>query len=816
MTAPAISQNFSGVLIDQNADPRTALPITDESTYYQTFVLPESVERGELQEVTFPALSGFQVLLGIAERPEETKFSYTFEQYLLGSGWQPFFSGTVEGAPFEGEKVWIDVLFDEPFEVTASMVASELREEAPTEFRIALSFENRVTKLWYVTPNPPTVHGEALRDDEKYLLFPETETIEEEGIKNTRPKAASLNFRVLGLIADSGTDFLGNPYRSTAIISDAASAGAEPNAGYWLSAPQPSQFAVVSHYSDLRPFPTTPKYGTINLIENPNFEYDLLPIYNTETKKWEPRAPYAWIPKGEATLSVNRWRGNWNELEVYSEGEGVQRLKEETTLTYVSKTNENRANDPITDEEVHWELRAGQFEPVKGSQYLEVNTGAVKRGVQLSSENEVPVKIGVPYTFSFWMRRSVGAEDAKINVVFGGTVTVGSTELKIETIKEEWTKYELTFTPKETGKATVTIENTNGKPIFFLDVLQVNVGKEATKYVDGDVISCVWNGAKGRSSSSELVEKESKNEEVVVDSVLIDPITPGVGFNIYYTNDLTGSEEGEPTIEQWEQKLWIHVPQTYVTAGRTTYVLPKPIAAKFIKIEFTNLQARPYDPGDFQTPVRFKEFPDYISEVFLSLNSTPTFVVNKVGVTYDKLELMYNYYLNDLHQAPVSPLLSPPKNGPALDVVDPTTLGNIKQVINTYTEPTAARANRNTLLGGQQSAEALQNKNSPVEAEPAYQGRKNLPVSSLDRNNVVFDQNMPVMFFYITCRHEYKEILGNFAEKKAYFAGLKALAFIRQSYSTTYDGELYLEAGADDVNTNRQDFVVENDVWYTN
>src|SRR6202035_2702344 len=129
--------------------------------------------------------------------------------------------------------------------------------------------------------------------------------------------------------------------------------------------------------------------------------------------------------------------------------------------------------------------------------------------------------------------------------------------------------------------------------------IMVNTGLTADKYFDGDVISCLWMGIKGRSESVELIEKESEENSVVVDSVLIDPITSGVAFNIYYSNDLTGSnlKEGEePTIEDWEKKLWTHVPQTYVTSGKTTYALPEPITAKFIKLEFSHLQAKPYTP----------------------------------------------------------------------------------------------------------------------------------------------------------------------------------------------------------------------------
>src|SRR5208337_3857178 len=197
-----------------------------------------------------------------------------------------------------------------------------------------------------------------------------------------------------------------------------------------------------------------------------------------------------------------------------------------------------------------------------------------------------------------------------------------------------------------------------GERIFFIDGVMANYGDKAAKYIDGDSLSSLWNGPKGHSSSVELIEAESEENAVVIDSMLIDPMTSGVGMNVYYSNDLTGSqEEGEPTIEDWERKLWTRVPQTYVTSGATTIVFPKPIVAKFVKLEFTSLQPRPYTPGDFQRPVTYKQFPSWVSEVFLKLLGSPEFVVGSAGVVFDKLELMYQYYTKDLDHSPNSPVI---------------------------------------------------------------------------------------------------------------------------------------------------------------
>ena len=65
------------------------------------------------------------------------------------------------------------------------------------------------------------------------------------------------------------------------------------------------------------------------------------------------------------------------------------------------------------------------------------------------------------------------------------------------------------------------------------------------------------------------------------------------------------------------------------------------------------------------------------------------------------------------------------------------------------------------------------------------------------------------MYFWVTCRHEYKEAKAKFEANKAYFAGLKELAFLRSQYSVEADASIYLETGTDDTNTLLSDFNVE-------
>lgn len=836
MLVPALLANFSGVVIDQNHPTETSLEVSSQ-VFYQTFRLPEDYKRGTKPiEEKLPGLSGFQILVTIPEgHASEAELAYTLEQYIFGSGWSPLISGRARGCHVDGERVWMDVLFEDEVPINESQIPDSQKPSAPTEFRIGFEALSHITAIWYSDPNVYP-QGSAYRADGQTSIVATKSSWKEESWAERQAHTASFSFRVLGLIADSGIDFLGNPYRSLAITTRASNpAGENTNSGYWLSSPQPSRFAVVSHYSDLRPLPNTAIATDINRVENPNFEYDLP---GAAPALWTTGGSY-WTASG-ATTKVNRWRSQWAPEESYSKNEGVER----EGINYVSITNNNRGHDPATDGGANWQTTNKFFEAAEGLQYLEVTTsgGFTKpsagkfaqrfsarlffEGI-LKSEGEesegttaisgegvvlrdsIQVAVGKPQTFSVWARTLGPFFTMRLGF---GDENVGSAQKEFA-VTDEWARYSVTLTPTSTGETSVAV-TTNGTRTFFIDAAMVNPGTEADAFFDGDDLDCKWENVKGRSGSIRFVERSPEENEAVVDSIFMDSITPGVAFNVYWSNDLYGHEEGyEPTIEEWERKLWHHVPKSYLTSLQSTYTLPSPVVAKFIKIEFSQLQARNYNPGDFQKPVGYRRFPDWISEIFLALLQSPNFIVKKVGVSYDALELAYNYYLNDLNQSPINPLAGQSQIGPLANIVDAATLTKINLLVNTFTQPPAARGKSSELLGATQKANSLKQESYPVEKEPRFEGQLNFPVSTEDRSAVVLDQQMPVMFFPITCRHEYKELFSEFENKRAYFAGLNEIAFIRHTYTTTSDGEFYIESGADDTNTERNDFIVTEGVW---
>lgn len=319
-----------------------------------------------------------------------------------------------------------------------------------------------------------------------------------------------------------------------------------------------------------------------------------------------------------------------------------------------------------------------------------------------------------------------------------------------------------------------------------------------------------------RISDDDEPETVIDESAVVVDRMIVDPITPGVYFNIYYSN------EGNPGTNeaQWENKLWTRVPKTYRAERRETHVFPEPVRAKYIKIEFSHLQARHYAPGNFQQPIRYKKHPKWVLDYFLARVATDQsnpFLAERVAVIYDAIDLAYNYYLDDLGQEPSTTIdvnntvreqvvnfLS--DRSDVSDRIDLTTLDKIDLTLNSFRQHPALRGNPNTLLADYARQTVDYTASYPTELR-APAAIANSDVSSLNRDRVVMEQNHPVMFFFLTCRHGYREVEATLTHDRAYFVGVRQLSFLRDNYMTAFDTATYIETASDTENVERNEFV---------
>jgi hypothetical protein len=752
----SLALNYSGVVIDQNQPPQSdvAYQTLSNSWFYQTFQLPLNYERGTNEgELYYPDLSGFQLFVSITPGDASiASLQWTIDQYIGNSGWSNLATGTTVGSHADGEQVWYDVLFSKTIPVNGSMITGP-----NSTLRFGFISEAGVTAAWYSQPNPLNLYG-AYNSSMSALT--------------ASGNTFSFCFRILGLVADTGVDFLGNSYRSIALQNSPTNTDTtgifDDGAGYWLSDPCPSQFGVKSIYFDVRPVAEIPIFGAMNLIGNPSFEYDAIGA-----------SPAWWTISG--TFSTAGVQNGWS-------ASGAQSLRLTTTIP---------ANTSY------------------GIEYSDIIINPNENCYFISSVNvlEAPTTHEISLIISWY-----------------NGATLISTSQSTFTGSGIYTFPDTIFTPPVgTTNATVQfsiVNNNSSSEAFdmYVDGFMLINAPEFIPYFDGDSIGYEWIEQKGNSPSVQVLNAQVANEPVVIDAIYLDPLTPSVGFNVYFSNDDSNNTPGglAPTSETgWERKLWTHVPKTYTTSVAQQYYLPFPIVAKYVMIEFSALQARSYNPGNFSLPVKYKKYPKWVADFFINQMQLPTFIASQVNVSYDALDFAYNYYLDDINEAPASPGLATPDDistinsffsslNDASDQVDPTTLAQINLVMNTFTNPPGALANSNTLLGNVvQQSNSTNAINYPVEGNPASPNVDYSFVSSLNRQQVVYEQSMPIMYFYLVSRHHYREQTATFDNNRAYFAGIKALAFMRNNYSTMKDGTQYIETGGDFVNAALNDWVLD-------
>lgn len=676
---------------------------------------------------------------------------WKIEYKVFGLDWQELVAGTTTEAHASGSKVWVDLLADDPVDIGSDLLDARFRLGFRTE-SIA------VNGVWFSNPNPLASQYVSARDADG-----------ETAIQNAGSDV-SFCFRVLGLVADEGIDFLGNSYRSGVRLSTAGNASSlngDPNA-VWLSKPNPSRFAVENLYFDMRPSRDVPTYGRINRWTNPSAEANLTTLSAQYSGSSIARITTDAAPgAGSACVEVTAGGSNW----ATGVGNGVYySVTPGQTVRigcwFKASTNGTSASQYI-DAVMQW--------------YDATSTWA--GGVDSAS---------TPFTNGWQWIESVGvvpSNAATVRVDFWAGVSAGNIPAG--------SKYLI-------DGMTVTIESIDQGPLV-------------TSF-DGSTPGYAWLGTAHNSESAKVIEPEPEDQEVVIDSILVDPITPNVYFNVYY------SSEGDPATsdEEWEWKLWDRVPMTFKATKRESHVLPEPIRAKYIKIEFTHLQADHYAPGPFAKPVKYKKHPKWVLDYFLTRLEAKraletTLFAGRVAVIYDALDLAYNYYLDDIRQAPNAPYEKDPdyrivenylsERTDLSDQLDPTMLEKIHLALDPYQSHISTFARPETLLG-QQSAITTGTEFSDYPVEKVSTSASIEDVKELRNAAVVFEQDYPVMFFYLTCRHRYREAVASFQNDRAYFVGIREISFQRERYATAFDTDQYIEPAGDLLNIERNDFAM--------
>lgn len=305
--------------------------------------------------------------------------------------------------------------------------------------------------------------------------------------------------------------------------------------------------------------------------------------------------------------------------------------------------------------------------------------------------------------------------------------------------------------------------------------------------------------------------------EVTIDSVEVDPLTPGMLMSIYY------SSEGDPAAspDEWDNKLWNRVPRTYRLTYKNRFALPQPISARYIKLEFTALPARPYNAGSFKQEVEYRKHPKWVLDYFLAdieRKRMDDLVPTSVNVIHDAYALVFSYYMDE--QRPLAPgelgkvddFQRFLERNDLINQVDMETLSRISYLISPIAGPNSS--GRSSVLQDALSGLYRVKQDVFIESDlsdvteqvAAASSAIMTEVSTLNREKLMEELRYPEMFFFVNCRHVYRKVRATFQEQRAYFAGIKNVRFIRDTYADNTSPLVYNEMFTDLTNIEINDF----------
>ena len=320
-------------------------------------------------------------------------------------------------------------------------------------------------------------------------------------------------------------------------------------------------------------------------------------------------------------------------------------------------------------------------------------------------------------------------------------------------------------------------------------------------------------------------------EKATVDAIFLDPASPNMHFNVYYSDEV---DDPTSSVDGWDNILWKRIPKDFIANKKQNYILPTPVSTKFIKIEFTSLQAKPYLTGDFQKPITYKKYPQWVFDYFITryahdrdMTYDP-FIANEVEINFDVLSLAFNYYKNDITQYSTKPneikvvnekaenldqtlrnlLVKNTDNSKSLDV---QTYMKIKTKFDSFLSHPSLNSDGNSQAGITSIANANFT-NYPVEDRISTVGLTSI-VSNHNREHLIQEKQMPHMYFFIDCRHAYKEALAKLPDSKAYFAGVKEIGFQRHDHKVVSDSSVYLSVAGENLNLMINDFDYDGVAW---
>lgn len=295
-----------------------------------------------------------------------------------------------------------------------------------------------------------------------------------------------------------------------------------------------------------------------------------------------------------------------------------------------------------------------------------------------------------------------------------------------------------------------------------------------------------------------------------VEKIMVDPLTPGVWFNLYWTDAQNpGTDE-----DTWDHLLWTPVRRQFQMKARTVYELPRPIVANFIKLEFTLLQGRYYSPSKVLTKMEFKRFPKWVVDYFhhrIEAEQANT-SGNSTTITYDAHDLLYNIY-DDTSDPPVAAETVGETSDTdnrnqfieSIDTsqADASMLGKINLTSLPFLDPPFAQGKNGDILQDQGFTTDRSDYSTEQNLRPGFDPQDEVPAEVID--DLKAEKFGPAMQFYQRARHYYKKSVAPYSHSRAFFAGVKKVAILREELGIIQDTSQYRWVMSDNMNIEQND-----------
>jgi hypothetical protein len=307
---------------------------------------------------------------------------------------------------------------------------------------------------------------------------------------------------------------------------------------------------------------------------------------------------------------------------------------------------------------------------------------------------------------------------------------------------------------------------------------------------------------------------------VVIDEVYIDPITPGIDLHLYYSLD----DQAD-----WEEKLWVPVPRNY-KLHRGFHALPSPTFVKFMKLEFSNLAAAPYNPIEYPSmlPITYRKYPSWVQDYFRGIYTSRVEASGAVhGIDtfkIDPLEFGFRLPTDEFHTSfrERTPTELDDTNDleefvASLVENDPTAEG-LRARVESQIDFNSSVMWQRDLIGQLDSSRSLSRFvqetgtgwaseiSPPDDGPPLVQSAANLEPARVEKT-------VPSMWFPRKCRHTYQLIKAHREQKVAYFAAIREVGFYRRDYQVEFDEPFYIETLDDDDHIEQNEFIQEDWRW---